>query len=206
MNDNLLKSLQNVKWKVAFKTFGSNHSTLIGLLVDWWISTDSHGSRFVLDEGCTFRYHRKGKGSTRCDAVLLEGDSAKGIVKGIVEVEGSRHGETIKKMGKFFQARSEWKTLKFGIFLAYPTYAAGQKEKRHFDFYPCEKKLFELGKKISAKSPEKKLVILILEKKYERIESGLRSKNDYYKGTPIKVYGKLFLNGKEIATRTLKEQ
>jgi len=205
VNENLLKSLQSVRWEVAFNTFGSSHSTLIGLLVDWWISTDSHGSRFVLDEGCTFRYHYKGKGSTRCDAVLLEGNSAKGIVKGIVEVEGSRHGKTIKKMGKFFQAKNEWKNLKFGIFLAYPTYASGRKEKRHFDFDPCEKKLFELGQKISAKSPNKKLIILILEKKYEHINSSLRSRTAYYAGRPIKVHGKLFFNGKKIAERVLKQ-
>lgn len=205
MSENILKSLQNAKWEVAFKTFGSNHSTLIGLLVSWWISSDSHGSRFVLDEGCTFRYHRKGKGSTRCDAVLLEGDSSKGIVKGIVEVEGSRHGETIEKMGNFFQAGNEWKTLEFGIFLAYPTYISGQKEKRNFYFDPCENKLFEMGQKISAKSPNKSLVILILEKKYERINSGLRCKTEYYAGRPTKVYGKIFLNGKAIAEMTLKQ-
>ncbi len=196
---NLLKSLQNVKWGVAFKTFGSSHSTLIGLLADWWISSNLHGN-MVLDEGCTFGYHRKGKGSFRCDAVLLEGD----IAKGIVEVEGSGHGKTIEKIGKFFQARDEWKTLEFGIFLAYPTDVSGRKEKRHFDFDPCEKELFEVGKKISAESPKKKLVILILKKEYKRIKSGLRSKNPYYAGTPIKVYGKLFLNGKEIANRTLR--
>ena len=206
MNENLLKSLQNVNWEVAFKTFGSNHSTLIGLLVDWWISSD-YKRRFVLDGGCTFCHHRKGKGSDRCDAVFLEGESSKGIVKGIVEVEGSRHRKTIKKMSKYFQAKGEWKTLEFGIFLAYPTDLSGQKEKRDFAFDSPVEKLFEAGKKLSAKSPGKKFIVLILGKKYKRIEEpSLRSQSEYYAGDPIKVYGKLFLNGKEIAARTFKKQ
>lgn len=200
MKNNLLTGLRKVRWDVAFKTFGSNHSTLIGLLVEWWIVHGYGRNRYALESGCTFKSHKQGKGSKRCDAVLVEGDNAQGIV----EVEGSYHKKTLRKMEKFFQAGSEWKSLKFGIFLAYPTYASGQKEKRNFCFEYPEKKLFEIGQKISAKSPNKSLAVLILEKRYERIKSGLRSRIDYYKGKPVRIYGKLFLNGKIIAERTLE--
>ncbi len=38
---NMLECLRNVRWDTVANTYGSSHATLIGLLVDWWISSDS---------------------------------------------------------------------------------------------------------------------------------------------------------------------
>ena len=192
MKDNLLKDLKKVKWDVAFKTFGSMHSTLIGLLVEWWIVHGSGRNRHALEEGCTFKYHKKGMGSQRCDAVLLEGDDN---ARGIVEAEGSGHKETINKMGKFFRS-TRFGDLKFGIFLAYPTANSAQKG---FYFEYDRKKMIERGKKITKKIKSVKLIMLFLEKEYEACnKKHFRSMNPFYRGTLKEVSGVILCEGSEI--------
>jgi len=196
MKDNLLKSLKKVRWDIAFKTFGSSHHTLIGLLVEWWIAHGYGRNRYVLDEGCTFKSHKKGKGSKRCDAVLVEGNDN---ARGIVEVEGSGHNKTIKKMRKFFQS-TRFKNLEFGIFLAYPTNSSA----RDGFYFECDsKKMIEQGKKITKKIKKTKLVMLFLEKEYESFDKEhLRFISSYYRGTPKKVLGTILCNGLEICKLT----
>ena len=124
---------------------------------------------------------------------------------GVIEVEGSRHIETIRKIGKIFQARCpEYKTLEFGIFLAYQTAVSGCGDDRKLNPFPKDR-FIELGKKITAKSRNKQLAILLLEKEYQRIKSGLRTRSEYYMGNPIRVFGVLIDNGREIDRCTLKE-
>ena len=188
MKDNLLKGMKKVRWGVAFKTFGSSHHTLIGLLVEWWIDHGYGRNRYALDEGCTFKFREQGEGPKRCDAVLVESDNARGIV----EVEGSGHKETINKMRKFFRS-AELKDLEFGIFLAYPTNGS---DRDGFNFEIPLEKMIEQGKKITKKVKSIKLVMLFLEKKYEFFNKGhLRLKNIYYRGTPTKVRGVILRNG-----------
>ncbi|MBW1997559.1 MAG: hypothetical protein JRJ29_06285 [Deltaproteobacteria bacterium] len=79
---NVLRSLRNVRWNVAGKTYGNNHSTLIGLLVDWWVSV-SPDCHWALEGGPANGY--KGKGVRgQCDGMLCANDEPVGVV----EVEG----------------------------------------------------------------------------------------------------------------------
>lgn len=200
MGKNLLKNLAAAKWNIAFKTYGSNHSTLIGLLVDWWIAGNPQ-HRYVLEPGFSFGYHQKNIGGGICDAVLVE----KEIARGIVEVEGSRYLETLKKINKFFQSKHwEYKTLKFGILLVYQTTPRGRGEARKLVSFPLDK-FIKLGRRITAKSPDKQLIILLLEKKYVRIKSGLRARSEYYMGNSIKVAGTLICNGQETSKIIFQE-
>ena len=114
MGRNLLNSLKNVRWKVLARTYGNSHSTLIGLLVDWWISM-SPEYHSALEGGPTNGYEKKGVRG-QCDAMLCY----KNDPVGVLEVEGSRYGETARKIGRFFDAKKvNYKSLKFGILLLY---------------------------------------------------------------------------------------
>ena len=119
MNTQLLTSLEHVKWDIISQTYGSSHSTLIGLLVDWWITNSTEGSHWALESGLPYRKREsgeKGEKQERCDAILAEKDT----FRGIVEVEGSRYESTIKKMIEYFSSDYlGYSSLQFGIFLAY---------------------------------------------------------------------------------------
>src|SRR3989338_4320894 len=130
----------------------------------------------------------------------------RGIVKGFIEVEGGsdRYKKTINKMRKFLRVTKEWKHLKFGIFLAYPTYASTQKGKRSYSRWFPEKTFIKEGKKITRGLPNKKLAILVFKKSYDKFEKESLRSREFYRGTPEKVYGMLLCNGKKIdGPRTL---
>jgi len=104
-----LEMLKRVRWQTACLTYGNAHATLIGLVVDWWI-TQSPTKRRVLESGPTWGYHEKGVGSTHCDAVLLEEDEPVGIL----EVEGTRPDFALSKFGDFFGER-DFASTTFGL-------------------------------------------------------------------------------------------
>jgi hypothetical protein len=66
---NLLNSLKDTKWDVAAKTYGNNHATLIGLLVDWWISLAPAIHR-AIESGPSYGHFKKGVGGGMCDAIF----------------------------------------------------------------------------------------------------------------------------------------
>jgi len=199
-NNELLDSLKHVRWQVARNTYGSSHCTLIGLLVDWWIS-ENPLTNSALESGPSFGYRpRAEKGGGQCDAVLMQG----GMSKGIIEVEGGYQGgtgnierylTTIEKIGKYFAAEHEdFQSLEFGIFLAYPT-----RKEYMTNVLPLEQ-FVEYGLAVTKAYSGKQLAILTLEKKWERQLAGPRARNFYYEATPYEVRGKLLENGKVIAS------
>jgi hypothetical protein len=207
MEENLLKSLIDASWEVALKTYGNDHSTLIGLIVSWWVL--SKRNRFALEGGPSFGYRKGGKGRGNCDALLLEEDEAKGVVevenyrlkrkKGAVEVEYSdNYRWAIDKIGEFF---NHLESLEFGILLVYPIGPSGRGNNRKVPEPPAN--LVDYAKKLTSNHPSKTLILLILEKKFERIESGIRRRNDYYQCTPQKIEGYLIKDGKIIKQETL---
>ncbi len=190
MNTSFLTSLESARWPVVFRTYGCSHSTLVGLLVDWWIS-QAPGNRWALEGGPSFGFFSKGIGGGICDAVLGEGDTSRGVC----EVEGSRYEDTLRKIGSFFSSDlRDLQTLEFGVFLAYPTSPEGRGAARHMRAVPAGA-LLELGKEVTRANPGKSLVILALEKEWERQCPGPRARNDYYRATPTQVRGWLLLNG-----------
>ena len=194
--EELLNSLRKVRWNTALRTFGNSHATLIGLLVDWWVSIDPQ-DHCSLDGGPSFGFHRHGTpGGGQCDAILMRGCNAMGVI----EVEGTRHKETIEKIGKFFGTENpDLKSLEFGVFLAYAYEPRGRGAQRAF-VSPCLDELIEIGTNITAQNPDKLLAVLVLNKQYERQRVGLRAKNEYYFGRPTTVLG-VVLQGSSEVTR-----
>lgn len=111
MDEHTLESLKDARWAVARRTFGNNHSSLIGLVVDWWV-TAAPDTRWALESGPSLS---RGN-SERADGLLGDGTDALGVF----EVEGSRHAFTLAKLGKFLVSeRADLASLRFGLFLGY---------------------------------------------------------------------------------------
>lgn len=190
---NTLTSLKYARWETAFRTFGNNHSTLVGLLVDWWISVDP-GSRWALEGGPSFGHNTKGVGGGMCDAILGEGMNSRGLI----EVEGTRYDYTIDKIGKFFSSGyEEMKTLDFAIFLAYAYQPIGRGVARHIPNLPMDA-FIQRAQMITNNHPGKQIVLLGLDKSYERIKSGPRRRNEYYWGRSEVIRGVLVDHGQVV--------
>ncbi len=124
----LFDSLGKARWATAARAFGNAHSTLIGLLIDLWISAAPE-SRWTLDGGQSFGYHARGVGGGRCDAILGE----KGHAVGVVEVEGTLVVSTTEKIGKFFATECpDLHFLRFAICFVYACTPQGCARARHF--------------------------------------------------------------------------
>lgn len=119
----LLEDLTTVDWVAAANTYGNHHSTLIGLIVQWWIKKNP--TKYLVLEGApSVRYYNPVKEKNvrgHGDAMLCEGNAPLGII----EVEGTRFRETAAKIGGYFAAQ-EYETLQFGILLLYVTGARGR--------------------------------------------------------------------------------
>jgi hypothetical protein len=198
MDGDLLSSLEHARWHVALRTFGNNHATLIGLLVDWWISGGER--RWALEMGPAFGYRPRNEGGGGvCDAILGEGETSMGVL----EVEGSRHNYTLDKMGKYFAAEYEdLKRLEFGLFLAYSYAFEGRGGERRIVPISLDD-LVETAKNVTANYPGKQLAILVLEKVLEPQRSGPRARSEYYWASPTGVIGMLIKGGKEIERRSI---
>src|SRR3954468_15401679 len=96
---------ESVRWHVARRAYGNAHATLIGLLVDWWVSRDKNRNR-VLEGGPSFNPPGTGLvGRGQCDAILCADSKAVGVL----EVEGaSRQEYTARKLGAFFASRDPY--------------------------------------------------------------------------------------------------
>ncbi len=197
---NLLGSLQHVRWQTAFRTFGNDHATLIGLLVDWWISGDP-AQRWALEGGPSFGFRpRTEQGNGQCDAAFGEGTQNAGIL----EVEGTRHAWTIEKIGRFFAAEyPEFATLRFGIFLAYAYGAVGTGPGRAIPPFPLDEFVAH-AKSVTAARPGRQLAVLALDKLREPQPGGSpRFRSEFYWGRPLRVTGALVVDGQEIGRRIL---
>jgi len=164
-------------------------------LVQWWISL-SPGKHWALEGGPSFGYRKRGiGGGGQCDAVLCDEKDALGIL----EVEGTRPLYTIEKIGKFFAAEyGEFKTLRFSILLLYAYEAVGRGDARKIP--PAgTPQVFEATSKLSATYPDKSIIVITLDKIYERQSEGVRARNEYYWGTPSTIKGFLYRNGEQVA-------
>jgi hypothetical protein len=195
---NLLNALTTARWDVAFRTYGNAHATLIGLLVDWWVSGDLQ-RRWVLEGGPTNGYGEPGIRG-QCDALLgLDGEPV-----GVVEVEGTRYALTARKIGTFFEGSSpELAPIRFGLLLLYAYDAVGSGAQREFPSPAVPEALAEV-RRVTKRHPTKPLLIITLDKTYRRIHAGLRARNEYYKGEPSRIQGLLYENGQERARLVLK--
>lgn len=207
-NDFLTSLQQQARWNTAFYTFGSDHNTLIGLVVDWWIN--SKPQRAAIEGAPWFALKSQGGGA--CDAILLH----QGLCKGILEVEGGyvEKGAKEEPLKKYFYAMDrlekyfmpedpDWKDLEFGIFFAYPT--AG-----NYMRSPLPANTFaEKGKINTGNHSGMQLIILTLDKRWDPQTKGIRARkndsHDFYKGTPFRVTGIRIQDGAVREHRVLAE-
>jgi hypothetical protein len=198
--DKILQELQKVRWHVAEKTFGNDHATLIGLLVDWWISL-SPTTHTALEGGPSNGHSGKGKRG-QCDALLCD----KGLPAGVLEVEGSRCLYTARKIGSFFVPRNtELKTLQFGILILYAYEPVGRGKDRHLPLAEYKETLQQV-QSVTKNCPGKTVVVINIGKQYVRQHSGIRAQTEYYFGEPSKIQGRLFRNGRQSETKTFWEK
>jgi hypothetical protein len=189
----LLRSLCDARWTTITRTFGNAHSTMIGILVDWWTS-GAPGSRWALDGGPSLGYRaRSVGGGGQCDALLCEhGDAV-----GVVEVEGTRILSTIDKIGRFFASDDpDFQSLRFAVCLLYAYTPQGRGPKRRF--LPvmsgeAQQRLLTL----SATCADKSVILVAIEKDYDRHQKGIRCRSEYYYGTSCRITGTLFMNGEK---------
>lgn len=186
----LLAELKTVRWDVATKTYGNAHSTLIGLLVSWWIS--SGADRWALESGPSSGYKESDeKAPGRCDALFCAGSSALGLL----EVEGSRHEYTAKKIGHFFRGTyKEIHSLTFAVFVVYQWSPTGRGKHRVFPD-PFDKTTRERISTVSCAHPAKQIAVVTVHKYYGTNCGSLRARNDYFSGTPCEIRGFLFQRG-----------
>jgi hypothetical protein len=190
---NLLNSLKDTKWDVAANTYGNNHATLIGLLVDWWISLAPETHR-AIESGPSYGHFKKGVGGGMCDAIFCENSNAIGVL----EVEGGRGELTIEKIGKFFASPlDDLKALGFAVAMFYPVTPKGRGLKRAMP-PSLDAATLTMVTKVSRKHPGKPIIVVTLEKVYERQVEGIRNRNDYYKSKLSSVQGFVYEGGKEV--------
>ena len=201
--DKILRDLQTARWDVAGKTFGNNHATLIGLLVDWWISL-SPATHTALESGPSNGYSRKGMRG-QCDALLCNNE----LPVGVLEVEGSRYLYTAKKIGYFFAARyQELESLQFGILVLYTYEPDGIGKDRNLPLTENDAETLEEVRSITEDYRDKTVVVICIDKKYNRQLIGIRAEkgNGYYFGEPFKIQGFLFRNGRKLKSKTFWEK
>ena len=191
----LLDDLHRVDWETGIRIYGNHHSTLIGLLTQWWVqsSPDRHSA---VEAGPTNGYRETGKRG-QCDAMFCLDESPIGVL----EVEGTRLIETARKIGYFFDARyPELSTLEFAILLVYAYEPTGIGTNRNF-LPAVSVNLSEVVAEITRTHSTKSILLLGLNKQFERCHNGIRSKNEYYMGTPTEISGQCWQAGKIVASR-----
>ena len=193
VNVKIFNSLSTVDWDTAIHTYGNDHSTLIGLLVQWWIKL-SPNDNFALDGCPTCGKNDKEEPGVYGDALLCTGTSASGIL----EVEGTKTVDTIKKIGRFFGSKKEeLKTLDFAILLLYDYWLEGRGIERDYIEHTkiAKESVVKNLSKISAQHTGKTIILITLEKRYERQHRNVRSLSEFYFGTPDFIEGSLYFNG-----------
>jgi hypothetical protein len=119
---------RSVRWDALSRVYGNFHSTLVGLITSWWVSLPG-ASRTAMESGPTFAPHAKGKGSQRCDALLL----ADGRAVGVLEVEYLHIKRAMTRLRRYLGVtkQSYWPRIEFGVFVAYAGRTVGRGRYRH---------------------------------------------------------------------------
>lgn len=184
----IFESLSAVRWPVASHTYGNSHASLIGLLVEWWISL-SPDCHTALDGAPS---HGKGNAG-QADAVFCRHEEPVGVL----EVEGTDHLKKLKSIVKYFDtARPELKSIWFGVLVLYRTAPKGTGKKRQYPH--VEESVFKSIEERTSTHRGRAIIAIDLDKGFRRFESGVRSSSKgYYFGTIRKATGRLFAQGKQ---------
>jgi hypothetical protein len=179
------------------RTYGNSHSSYIGFFVSWWLSLSR--DHVALDPGPSYALPiKRGTNATRghCDAVFCVNDTPVGIL----EVEGLRPSHAIQKVGRHFSSpREEFASLSFGIICLYGTRPRGKGPKKDFP-RALSPELLAAVEQLSQKFPDKGVILIDLDKRYQRIKSGARamSKMGYYCFQVSRIHARLLLGGRVV--------
>ncbi len=193
----LLTELAHIDWQTIFRTYGNSHSTLIGLLVQWWIASGQN--RWVLEGAPQIGLLPDGTlNRSACDAVFGENL----FVQGLLEVEGTRYDETIRKIAKYFQSVDPiYKRLTFAIMLAYPTKPQGRGKKKSVPSVPIDS-LNKVAQKICDTTRAQEILLLGIEKQWMPQYKGPLVQSDYYQCIPTEVWA-LSIQANDISPKTV---
>lgn len=186
----LAELLGTARWHVAARTFGNDHATLIGIIVDCWVSAGLQYS--ALEGGPSFK--RKGSGMTGagvCDALLCRDGQALGVL----EVEGGRKPQTVGKVDRYFAADyPDLLSLEFGICLFYTFTPTGRGSQRAYPS-PVDDSVKQAVEEVSRHNPTKLLAVVTLDKSFDRHVSGIRTRSEYYLGHVSQVRVSVYCEG-----------
>ncbi len=188
----ILHCLREVRWHVLERTYGSSHSTITGLIVDWWVSSGRR-RRWALEGGPGLRGTPgkklpRGAGG-RSDVLLL---SWSGRGDGLVEVEGQKFKQTVAKIGRFLAStETGYTALTFVLFVAY-AYEGPFSTK-------VEGYLVSQLQRLSQQYATKAFILVVVDKEIPSGLTGWRTRNTYSKGRLKSVHGQLFHGGRQVA-------
>jgi len=207
----LIEGLSQVPWNVVGRTYGNTHATLTGLLVNWWVGLSPRGN-WALEGGLSLgksagknsNQAAKSKGNRKtssgaavCDAVLCMRSEPVGAVK----IEGSKPLVAVEKLESILATdREELRSLRFAFLVLHSYEASGRGEKRALP-PAASPAVLEKVAELSKKFPDKPIVVIVVDKKYERLKQGVRALNEHYWGTADSIQGILFQGGEELLRR-----
>ena len=199
--ERLCESLDQVDWSVVARTYGNSHATLIGSIVRWWVESDRH-KRWALDGGATCRPTRGGR-PLHSDALLGERKAAVGIV----EVEGSRIENAMRRIEAFFDPSERDKAvfapLKFALIVGYPTAPKGRGDRRDFPA-PISAKDERALAKAAVRFPCKPLIVVSVQKRFLRTPvEEVRTRNEYHCGDVRRVSAVVYQGGSQSRDRCI---
>jgi hypothetical protein len=117
---------------------------------------------------------------------------------GVVEVEGTRGVSTAQKNAEY----SELETLRFALLLLYAYFPKGRGPDRRMP--PArDPDTIEEVRRVSASYPDRPMIVVTVDKVYERQREGIRKCNEYYWSRPSQVSGFSFEDGEESTSLTL---
>ena len=192
----LVQSLASVQWAVAVRTYGSSHSTLIGLIAAWWVGL-SPSEHTVFDGAPS---HGSGNAGW-CDLMLCERDAPVGVV----EVEGTKPFEKLRTLGSYFASgKPGLDGIQFGLLAVYAYHVKGRGDARRYP--PAESsEILSAAKRVSLEHPTKALILVALDKVVDKSLSSLRSSSPYHVGSFSKVTGVLLVAGNELHRSSIYE-
>jgi hypothetical protein len=124
----------------------------------------------------------------------------------VLEVEGSRYDFTIRKISRFFDGKyAEIKSLEFAVLLLYTYEARGRGTDRGYDPVGSGAVLDAVAR-VSKTHPTKFIVLVALDKVFERAVAPIRRRNEYYRGAASRVEGRLFVSGSVVGQNVYFER
>jgi hypothetical protein len=199
----ILESLAQLPWSVVARTYGNTQATLTGLLVNWWVGLSPVGN-WALEGGISARKGSGAKGGRKgptsaalCDLLLCMRSEPVGAVK----VEGSKPLAAVAKLDSILATDlQELRSLRFALLAVHSYEASGRGENRALP-PAASPDMLEAVREVSGKFPGKPIVVIAVERNYQRWKNGVRALNEHYWGTVENVQGILFEKGEECMRR-----